>query len=1252
MRLSSAALLHTTSVLALLVGGVSSAWSDNLTSGTTTVTTANSTTTYTISGSGSLVINAGSGLLQTGSSVPVTWNNTTSGSGITIDNAGTISNTGTGRALDTSGGTSPRTLTLTNRAGAVISSVANDAVRINTNISSGSVTIVNAGTIRAAAPTDPASATQGQALDLRAMNSAGVTLSITNTATGLIEALNDDALRPGLNATIDNSGIIRSYGANTSGGANGTADGIDAGGRTGVVVTNRDGGLISGARHGITADSDISVVNQAGGTIIGRNGSGVGSDGTGTVTNYGTITGAYAGAGNIFNSSGTASLNGDGDGVDIDLIGTVTNYGLIEGTGAGGVDSGGQTNTSEGIAMGGGTITNYAGATIRGAGKGILIDNGSGGSAAGATTIVNHGSIIGQAGAAITLVGPFNDSITTSGTISGVGTAIDMGDGDDTLTITGGTISGNVYGGAGNDSLTFALGTGGAFTLSGTYSGFESVALASGTLTVAGSLNGPLTVASGATLRGSNTSLTLAGTVTLASGSTVALGITPSQAYNLAVTGNVSLGGGTLVISPTAGSYADGATYDIITASGGISGTFSSIQAENSARLGGLVISGTNLGTSYRLTLATGASFTGGADSVTFIGRAVTTDLNGQGGDDSITFQGTGNSLSANVSGISSLTIGASDRTSSSLILQSGSQKVASTEILANATLTANTTLTSQTVTVDSGGTLKGVGTIVGALTNAGTVAPGSSPGVLTVQGSYTSAGNATLVIEVDGATPGTGAGHHDQIVVTGTPGTFTAAGTLVATTRGISGSASNSYTPSLGQTFTIVSASGGILGSFSGLTQPASGLASGTRFDLSYGRTSLTLAVTPGRYAALSGLSGNQQALAGAIDAVRPAAGTRTGTDLDSLYNALYTTAAADLTSALGQLSGAVHAETLAAALGAQRLFSAAVAERAVALRQGTQGATLAAGRAAGFGLGGGSDGLAGSPAAGLAGGEGAASGLGQAWVRGLGRVAGVDGDATAAGADSRSGGVAFGLDRPLGANLTLGLAGGYLHSWVDSKGDGASGAIDTYALAAYASYSESGLFADAALNYGYSRYDSRRPLAFGTVNAVDRLASASSHGHQLGAALQVGYTWRWQGAALEPAAGLRYDQVRRAGFSESGAGALDLTVADQTLHALTGSVGVRASRAYPVAGATVEPQLRLRWEHDLLDTTGTSNATLAGSSFTVSGARPGRDAAVAGAGVTAQLDQQLALFADYDASVRARATAHAFTAGLRYRW
>jgi len=73
--------------------------------------------------------------------------------------------------------------------------------------------------------------------------------------------------------------------------------------------------------------------------------------------------------------------------------------------------------------------------------------------------------------------------------------------------------------------------------------------------------------------------------------------------------------------------------------------------------------------------------------------------------------------------------------------------------------------------------TLKGNGTFSSdvALNNAATVAPGSSPGILTVAGNYTQ-GAAALDIEIGGTTPGTG---HDRLVVTGTAAI---SGTLNAT--------------------------------------------------------------------------------------------------------------------------------------------------------------------------------------------------------------------------------------------------------------------------------------------------------------------------------------------------------------------------------------------------------------------------------------------------------------------------------------
>src|SRR5262249_23076003 len=63
------------------------------------------------------------------------------------------------------------------------------------------------------------------------------------------------------------------------------------------------------------------------------------------------------------------------------------------------------------------------------------------------------------------------------------------------------------------------------------------------------------------------------------------------------------------------------------------------------------------------------------------------------------------------------------------------------------------------------GGTLSGAGTIAADVTNAGQVSPGSSPGLLTIDGNYVQTSTGALAMEIGGTTPETG---FDQLVVSG----------------------------------------------------------------------------------------------------------------------------------------------------------------------------------------------------------------------------------------------------------------------------------------------------------------------------------------------------------------------------------------------------------------------------------------------------------------------------------------------------
>ncbi|MDH7795537.1 MULTISPECIES: autotransporter domain-containing protein [unclassified Beijerinckia] len=548
-------------------------------------------------------ITIGAGATLTSAANP-TLNQNSAATGVVIDNAGTIESTGTGtRAIRFNNGTA-MTFTLTNRAGATIQSQ-NDAVQVGQNVSSGTIIVNNYGTIQATG----VNGNNGQSIDFGNITAGTASITINNYAGGLLQTADADGIRPGNNATVNNAGsiIAHDYLNNTG------ADGVDFQNSTGGTVVNS--GLISGGRHGINHGYDaasnspssyITVINEAGGEIIGRNGSGFGSDVGGKVINYGLI------SGRIDDRAGVP--NGDGDGVDIDYIGDITNYGIIEGIGAKGVGSDGLTNTAQGIAIGGGVIRNMAGGIIRSTGDGILVDNSSQGPAFGAIEITNAGTITGDR-YGIYINSTLDNVITNSGTITGGnGQAIVFGSGNDTLNIrTGSVINGAVDGGGGYNRISLD-GTGtfagainfqtmsvdsGSWTLTGTQSYADGISIAGGAaLNAAGTIGGLITVSSGGLISGTGTigallvssgatvapgnsigTLNVAGNITFASGSIYQVEVNATGQADKIAAGTANINGGNVQVLAAAGTYAPLTQYSILTTTGGRTGTFSGVSS-------------------------------------------------------------------------------------------------------------------------------------------------------------------------------------------------------------------------------------------------------------------------------------------------------------------------------------------------------------------------------------------------------------------------------------------------------------------------------------------------------------------------------------------------------------------------------------------------------------------------------------------------------------------------------------------------
>ena len=536
-------------------------------------------------------------------------------------------------------------------------------------------------------------------------------------------------------------------------------------------------------------------------------------------------------------------------------------------------------------------------------------------------------------------------------------------------------------GAGGNIAASSGLTANGTFDISGTTAGATvtnlagtgTVALGSWTLTVAnanggfggviadgggsGGIGGGLSIAGGTqTLKGVNT---YTGPTTIAPGATLALigtgsiaassGVTAGGVFDIAGTsagatiaslnggGMVNLGSQTLQISNAAGAFSG-----IIGGSGGLAlnGGAQTLTGQNTYTGGTRITGGGTL--SIESDAALGAA--SGALSLNNGGLLA---LDSFTSNRSISVGDGGGLVGA---GTSSVTL-AGPITGSGLLMTQGSVMLSgpvsltSLHVVNDGETAINGRLSAATVFVTETGTLRGTGTVAASLLVNGRLAPGNSPGTLTVSAPVTLTSGSVSAFDIDGAGTGTGAGNHSRLIVTGAGNTITLGGTLAPVLRGITGSAANTYTPPLGQLFQVITAQGGVIGTYGGLAQP-DGIGAGTRFDALYGTNTVTLAVTPAAYGNL-GLAGipqtaNQTAIGVALDSARPTAGVAMTGPQSSLYAPLYTVPGAAIPVVLEQLAPTIYGDALMARRNSWYLVSGAIDEQ-LSVRRGLKGARTA---------------------------------------------------------------------------------------------------------------------------------------------------------------------------------------------------------------------------------------------------------------------------------------------------------------------
>jgi uncharacterized protein with beta-barrel porin domain len=239
--------------------------------------------------------------------------------------------------------------------------------------------------------------------------------------------------------------------------------------------------------------------------------------------------------------------------------------------------------------------------------------------------------------------------------------------------------------------------------------------------------------------------------------------------------------------------------------------------------------------------------------------------------------------------------------------------------------------------------------------------------------------------------------------------------------------------------------------------------------------------------------------------------------------------------------------------------------------------------------------------------------------WVKGFGYF----GDQGAEGAFSGYGatvlGAMVGYDAPVAVNTRAGLGIGYAHSKIDGKALSNSTAFNTYHATAYIAYEDGSWFADGNVSYGRNSYSGRRQIAFSGIN---RTALAKYSGEDFSGFVTTGRHFFADEFTITPLVSLQVSALNLDGYTETGAGDINLQVSAQGYNFLESGLGVNVARHYDLEdGQSLVPALHFKWLHEFLSPNirNTAVFTAPGStSFVTSGLNSAPDMLNIGAGLT----------------------------------
>ena len=1069
----------------------------------------------------------------------------------------------------------------------------------------------------------------------------GGTLSVTGGSalsdTGEVQLSNGGTLDVASTETIGslNDGLV--YGGTGSVTLSGGNLNIGSGAFSGVISgANGLGKVSTGTLTLSGANTFTGGTTVTDGTLIISGGAALADTGAVTVNSTGTTSGTLQvdtseTIGSLAGNGGSVVLNGagvaltTGDATNTAYAGVISGAGSLVKQGAGIFTVTGANSYSGGTTINAGTLegnsTSIQGGVLINAAGTLLFTQPTAGTYAGALTGTG---VMTKAGAGtLTLSGTnsgFSGTTNLNGGTLAIGAAGNIGTG--TLAFDGGTLQTTgaltlanlVTLGAGGGTVN----TGADTTLSGTISGAGALTKTGAARLILGGINsytGGTTVSAGV-LQG-DAGLGLQGDI-VNNAEVDFTGLYDTYIDDMSGTGSVKVINNSIIGFSGTNTYSGSTTIDagselysfsdtalsansafivngILGMNGVVSNTIGSLAGSGLVVTGGglLNIGADNTSTTFSGVIGSGGFFAETSADVNKIGTGT------------LTLSGTGNTLTGNL-GVNGGTLALTgDLTSATTTVASAATlNVATTGALTSAVTAAAGSMTkvngSITGNVANAGALSGTGTVNGTLTNSGTVSPGNAGiGILNVNGAFVQTGTGTLAVDL--TTSGVAGTGYDQVLVTGTPGTAMLAGTLAITKP------TGLYVA--GTAYDVVKASGGISGGFTTVTgntiSPFINLATTGIVSLTGTNQVYRLTVVRTAYSVGIGASANPNQIAVANGFQGLVTGA-TG-DAATVVTAVDNMTAAQALSFFTQTSPEPYGAYANGMLDQGELFTRQIALQMHGTPSHVDGPSIW-GRAYG--------------------------------QRGNGKNRGFE-----YGTDQKIYGGALGVDfRNNG--LTFGLAGGYSHDKFDYEGGTSNGRGNSWQAGGYVDYAAGALDVDLTAAYAHGKYRNTRTI---NVTSINRVANASFSGNLVKVIGTVGYNADLGGIKLRPFVGVDYSSGHINGFTETGAGALNLSVNRISTRRTDALVGLDLSSS---PTATVSPYGRVAYRYDLKRRLNPISASFNGNSasgFTVSSLNSSRSEFDIDAGLNFNVSPTAALFAGYEGRLRKSYTSHGASVGFR---